>query len=115
MQISTFQAADSPPKTDYEKNLEVGLDRIFDEILTILNKGLLFSDNFDAYIGTLTTDATPGTETAIAHGLKRTPSGYLVISRDKNGVIYNGATAWDATNIYVRSNVASVTIKVIIF
>lgn len=114
-QLPRFSTGDNAPATHYEKDLERSLDKQFEKIGEILNKGLRFADNFDAYIGALTTNATPGVETAIAHGLKRVPSGFLVIQKDKAAHIYNGSTAWTADNIYVRSDVASVTATLIIF
>lgn len=114
-QLNPLNLGTAPPDTDYTKNLEKTLDEAFQRLREILNKGLLFADNFDAYIATITTDATPGLETAITHGLKRVPSGYLVMSRDKAAIIYDGASAWTATTLYIRSDVASVTAKVIVF
>lgn len=57
----------------------------------------------------VTTNATPDTEDAFSHGLGTVPQGYIVVKRDKAGVIYDGSTSWTSSNIYLRSDVASVT------
>lgn len=115
MKVQKFQSPQNAPATEYEKDLERSLDKFTTSVGELLNNGLKFDDNFDAYIGNITTDATPGNDTAIAHGLKRVPSGYLIIKRDKAGIIYDGAAAWTETNIYVRSNLATVAAKIIVF
>lgn len=53
-----------------------------------------------------TTSATPGTQTAHAHGLNKTPD-RVVITPKGNGVVYVSAAA-DGTNIYVTGSAASV-------
>ena len=113
--IERFPAGEAKPGNEFEKNLELSLDKIFSQIKDILNNGIHFNDNFDAAITTLTTNATPGVETAIAHGLKRVPLGYLVLEQTSAGHIYRGPSGKDATNYYVASDVASVTIRIMIF
>jgi hypothetical protein len=115
MQFDRLNIGKAVAETEFEKNLEKSYQRLNDVLSQILTKGLLFSDNFNCYIGTLTTSAIAGTESGIAHGLKRTPSGYIITSRDKAAIIYDGSTGWDSTNIYVRSNVASVAINIMVF
>lgn len=113
-QLDNFTVGETPPKDKYAKDLETTLDKIFGKIKQILNGGILFSDNFDAQLKTVTT-AGADTEVSVAHTLKRTPTGYLVYSRDKAAVIYDSTTAWTANNIYIKANVATVTAKLIIF
>jgi len=62
-----------------------------------------------------TSNATPDAEDTIAHGLGRTPVGFIVIDKDKAGDIYDGGTAWTDTNIYLKCAVASVTATVLVF
>lgn len=108
-QLQRFKPSESAPETPFDQDLERALDVAFQRLSEILNKGILLDDNFNGFKTTITTSATPGTETAIAHGLKRTPIGYIVLKKNKAAHIYDGATAFDSTNIYVRSDVASVT------
>src|SRR5512143_1797638 len=66
----------------------------------------------------VTFSGTPDTQTTVAHNLGRIPTRYIVTLQDRAGNVYvsggTGATAWDATNIYLKCNVASVvaTIRV---
>lgn len=115
MQLDPLELGDKQPETDYTKNLDDVLVRFADQLLTIINKGIRIEDNLDVADKTVTTDATPGTETAIAHGLKRVPKGFLVYSQDKAASIYDGSTSNDATNLYLRSDVATVALKILIF
>lgn len=62
-----------------------------------------------------TTDVTPGTEKVFAHVLGRVPVGIIFTGQDKAGSIYKGSTVWTATNIYLKSDIASVTFKALIF
>lgn len=59
-----------------------------------------------------TTSATPDAENTIAHTLGAVPIGHLVVKQDKAGSLYSGTTTWSSTNIYLKSNVASVTFTV---
>ena len=112
-QYKRLPPGSSGPETDLEKENELIVDQIQDQLQDLFNKGIRIEDNLSAYITTVTTDATPGVATTISHGLKRTPQGYIVLSKDKAAHIYNTAAA-DSTNVYLKSDVASVTIKVII-
>lgn len=62
-----------------------------------------------------TTDGTPGTESSHAHTLGRVPRGILVLGKDKAAHIYDGSSANDASNVYVRSDVATVAFKAYVF
>ena len=63
----------------------------------------------------VTTDATPNTEFEIEHGLGFIPVGFIVTQTDKAASVYNGATAWDTEKIYLKCNVASAAIRILIF
>jgi len=65
-------------------------------------------ENISGEFQVITTNASADTEDAFAHTLGSVPIGYIVLSRDKGGVIYDGSTSWTSTNIYLRSNVTSV-------
>lgn len=66
-------------------------------------------ENVAGEFQSITTNATPDTEDAFAHTLGSVPVGYIVLSKDKAGHIYDGSSSWTSTNIYLRSDVASVT------
>lgn len=103
------------PDSPYLQNLDKGLEDFSGALLAIINKGLRFEDNHDISFVTITTDATPGTETAGAHTLGRTPTGRFICSQDKAAHIYDGDTSNDSDNIYIKSDTASVTVKVMVF
>lgn len=63
----------------------------------------------------VTTPGTANTEFTVNHGLGRVPVGYLVVGRDKAAIIYNSTTAWTETAIYLKCNVATVAIRLLIF
>lgn len=115
MELSRFRFGNIEPTDEFGKDLQESLLVFSDQLISILNGGLRLEENFDFAMKTVTTDATPGVETAIAHGLKRTPLGFIVYSKNKAAHIFNGTTAFTSTNIYVQSDVASVIAKLIIF
>lgn len=102
-----------------------GLRKLDDDILRYLNergetlkalfgRGLTFGDNFDAVYVTLTAHAVPNTEFTVAHTLGRTPTGYIPVTKDRAADIYN-STAMDASNLYLKCDVASAVIKLLVF
>jgi len=56
-----------------------------------------------------TSNATPNTEDTVPHGLERVPSGFIVTSIDKAGVVYK-SSAFDATNLKLKCSVASAAV-----
>lgn len=75
-----------------------------------INKG----ENVLGQFITYTTNGTKDTEDTIAHNLGSIPIGYIVVSKDKAGDIYQRAstgTAWSSSNIYLKCSVASVTVS----
>lgn len=119
--LKNWMPGEKSPKGDPEsmaewaKNLEQALQEYLDEVTNIINGAFRLEDNADVAIKTATTDAVPGDEVAVAHGLKRTPNGFAVLSTDKAAVIYDGSTANDATNLYIRSDTGTVAVKLLIF
>ena len=113
MQLRQYRAGQAAPDKDWEKNADKNFDGLASDLFILLNKGLTVSDNMNCSVVTATTDAAPGTETAVAHGLSYTPNGYVVISKDKAAHIYNTA-APDGTSVYIKSDVASVAVTLLI-
>ncbi len=64
---------------------------------------------------TYTTNATPDTEDTVAHGLGRVPVGFIVVNRDKAGIVYDSGGTWTTTNILLKCNVASMTTTILVF
>jgi len=74
-------------------------------------------ENLSGFFQLFTTSATPDAENTIAHGLGSIPVGFLIMYQDKAGSLYQGPTTgtnWDATNIYLKSDVASVTFLIFV-
>lgn len=106
------------PESEFDKNLIDFLTRYSMKVGELLNGGLKFTDNFNAAIVTFTSGAVADAEETVAHSLGRVPIGFLVLHREKAAILYQGpstGTAWTATAIYVKSNVASTAYKILIF
>lgn len=85
-----------------------------DNMSSILDKGISFEENFDSVYVTFTTDATPGTEVAVPHNLERVPTGYIPVTKDKAADVYH-TTAMDKDNLYLKSDVSSAAITLLVF
>jgi hypothetical protein len=103
-------------KDQKEIDLLRTLNRLVDNLRTILDRGVQFEDNIDCRMISFTSNASPNTEDTVAHTLGKTPQGYIIYSKDKAGDLYTstGGTAWDATNMYLKCTVASVAFKIIV-
>lgn len=98
----------------FDAELVRGLFQHDDNLGSILDKGVTFEENFDSVYVTFTTHATPGNEVTVAHELGRVPTGYIPVSKDKAADVYN-TTAMDKDNLYLKSDVASAVIKMLVF
>ncbi len=103
------------PKDQQDTDLYRILSEFFRKITTILNRGITFNENVDCRLNSFTSSGTPDAENTIAHGLGKVPTGYIIYSLDKASSVYKGSTAWTSTNIYLKVNVASVAVKIIVF
>lgn len=93
------------------------------QIIGRLNNGLSLgtgqtahqAGNLDAqYVDVLMGDADA--EVAIPHGLGRRPIGYWVVRRDRACIIYDSSNgSWSSTLLYLRSDTASATIRLLVF
>jgi len=97
----------------YLKDLNEVLSRYSMKLGDIINKGLRITDNFDSQIVTVTTSGAD-TEVIVPHTLKRVPNGYFVLNTNKAANIYDSGTTWTTTNIYIKSNAATTTVKMLI-
>lgn len=78
------------------------------------NGRVRFFENIAGSFVTFTSSATPDAENTVAHNLGLIPQGYIVVGRDKAGILYNSTTAFTTTNLYLKCNVASVTFSIYI-
>jgi len=61
------------------------------------------------------TSAGADVEFAIEHGLGVIPLGWLVIAQDKAATLYTGNTVWDTGHIYLKSNISTTSLRILIF
>lgn len=97
----------------FDKELCSALQRWSLYIKAILDGGIMV-ENMDADVVTFTSNAVANTEDAIAHGLGKVPTHFVVTSLDKGAVIYKGTTAFTKTNVYLKSTVASTAVQIIL-
>ena len=71
--------------------------------------------NFDAAWVSYVSNATPNTEDTVAHNLGRIPLGRIVMTADKAGSVFDGATTFTSTNIFLQSDVATLTVNLVVF
>jgi hypothetical protein len=103
------------PEGQKERDLHNVLDNFITEVRSILNGGLLFSDNFSMKMVTFTSNVSSGAEDEITHNLGKVPTGYIIYSQDNAAFLYNGTTSWTTTKIYLKSSVAETTFKILVF
>jgi len=100
-------------------NFQTDVDTDLNNIFLCLQGRVRFGDgvtgargeNISGEFRTITT-AGANTEVVVPHTLGAIPVGRIVIGQDKAGSLYSSTTAWTKTNIYVKSDVASVTFNI---
>ena len=110
-----IKTAKPDEKNEFEKALEQELYSFSTELAQILNKGLLFTDNFNAEIKTIADSGNADSENTVAHTLKRVPTGYIVLKINKAGIVYDSGTAWTDTNLYLKCSAANCAITLMVF
>jgi hypothetical protein len=98
----------------FDKDLLTALSNWGFVLKSILDGGISINDNVDASVISVTSDATPGTEFSVLHGLGKIPSGYIVMGQDGSGSVYDGSTSNTNATLYLKSNASSVTFKLLI-
>ena len=77
------------------------VDQGMKNISQLVTKNVNFTDNIQCTIVPCVTLGT--TEIAVPHTLGTVPFGYLVLSRGSTAVVYDGSSAWNDKNIYLRA------------
>jgi hypothetical protein len=72
------------------------------------------SQNIQGAWATGTTPSTPGTQFTVTHNLGYIPQNFDVKRLNAAGIIYDSGTAWTATEIFLKSNVASAAYRLFI-
>lgn len=108
MRVSNFDTSNSSPE-----NFQRYSSKQMQDVVNILNKGIIFSDNFD---GTITNVAfnSANTNTVITHNLERIPSGYLALELSAAMIIYTGSDVSNESQITLKSSAVG-TAKILIF
>jgi hypothetical protein len=81
---------------------------------SLLNQGLRMPDNFDGKILSYTSNLTADTTDTIAHGLRKTPSYFMVLSIDKPGILYKSAP-FDALSVYLKCSIEAAAVSIFVF
>ena len=89
-----------------DPNFVIFLSQIFQQLNTILNGDVGFTDNCKTDLVTVTFNAA-NKQQAIAHGLNQIPTGYFVVRSSAALQLYDGSTAWTPQALYVQSTVAT--------
>ena len=86
------------------EDLSSHLDKFCQQVSEIMNGGIDFKTNFNG--GQVNAVFTAvNTDTAVAHGLDRIPTGYIPTSKTAAMHVYTGVTPWNKTLIYLRADV----------
>ena len=99
----------------FDKDLLTALSNWAMVLKSILDGGISIKDNVDASRVTIMTHATPGTEVGFSHGLGKVPLGYIVTGQEAAGSVYDGGTTNTNTTLYLKSDVSSMTFKLLVF
>ena len=67
-------------------------------------------ENIAGEFVTYTSNAVADTEDTVAHTLGAAPVGFIIINRDKGGVVYDSGTAWTSSNLYLKCSTASTVV-----
>lgn len=103
------------PTTRQEQDFYQTTQDFVTQVIKILNRGIVFKDNVNCRTISYTSNGSANTEDGITHTLGKVPTGYIVVSQNKAGVVYNGSSTWTTTTIYLKNSVATVAVTIIIF
>jgi hypothetical protein len=99
----------------FKRDLFTSLGGWASVLQAILDRGIVLEDNVDCRVVSFTSSATPDAENTVAHDLGKIPLYFVVGDIDKAAIVYKGTTAFTKTNVYVKVNVASTAVKLILF
>lgn len=99
----------------FDKDLLTALSNWSMVLKSILDGGISINDNMDMSQVTIVSHATPGTETGYSHGLGKVPTGYIVVGQTDAGIVYDGVTLNTKNTIYLKSDVSSVTFRILVY
>lgn len=91
------------------------LNDVMGNLAAIFDRGVNFESNIDAVSVSFTSNLVPDTQDTITHTLGRVPIGFIVTSLDRAATVYASGTAFTSTQIFLRTNVASAAVRLIVF
>lgn len=100
--MALLKEGDSLTKLDADGKFRY-IEKFMQAVRRLLNGNLEFDKNMLIQPQIVTFPAS-GVEVQISHGLKRVPRGYLVVSRDFANIVYDSATPWNESFIYLKGN-----------
>lgn len=100
---------------DFDKEFLKSANEAFLLLQSILDRGISHADNMDEREISFTSSGTPNAENTVAHTLGKIPSGFIVVNRDKAAHLYKGSTVWTTTSIYLKSDIATVAFKILVY
>lgn len=99
----------------FDKDLLRAIEERDQNLASILDRGVDFDNNFDGRLNSFSSSGVANAENTVAHGLGKVPTGYIVTSIDKAAHVYKGASAWTKDNIYLKVDVATVAVSILVF
>lgn len=99
----------------FDEELVKFLEQLMTNLSNIFGKAVSLTDNLDCEFIDYTSNGVADTEDTVAHTLRRVPTGFIVVNRDKAGAVYDSGTAWTTTNIYLKCSAVSTAVKLIVF
>ncbi len=91
-----------------------GASKSLNAIIDVVNGGLEFGKNISSQIVGVSITTT-NTDVFVPHNLRRIATGYIVISQNTNAGIFDGATKWTESGIYIRAGASTVAAQILIF
>lgn len=75
---------------------------------------VLSSENMDGVWVEFLTSTDVDTDFVVTHNLGRVPVGYLIMTKNKACIVYNGSVAWTNTEMTLRATVADTMVRAFI-
>lgn len=100
-----------PEKTEKEEYQEKVSREQVDALNTVLQNGITLTNNLNGQILSAVLPMA-GTEIAIRHNLKITPKYRIILKHRGDGLVLDGATAWNSTTVYFKASQATEDINI---
>lgn len=95
------------------EDLKRFVNNFIGDVFGTVNGGLEFKSNLWTDIQDVSFVAA-NTETQVAHGLQKVPTGYMLCGSNVSTTLYDGTSSWTKTHLYLKSS-AIANVKVLIF